>query len=154
MSTPSPSHRNEAHARRAADPVHDDDEVRDADGLLIDEYSDAAIVHVRGSDALDHPVALTTDAVLDDVADASDGITEIDFVEEDVQAESLGQGRRRVGVDRETEDEALEPHSVDDLARLSIGNVTPGAADQQDPGQMHGERFLDAPDNEAADGEQ
>ena len=63
-----------------------DGQLRDANGLLIDEYVDESIRHEPGSDALDNPTALTDDQILDEVADARDGIEEIDTIEPETEA--------------------------------------------------------------------
>ena len=121
-------------------------EVRDAEGLLVDEYSDATIQHEPGSDALDNPTALASDEVLDDVAMIGDGIQEMDVVDDGVEAESLGDGGRRVGVDTASEDDAQEAHSADDLARVTIGDTSTGQPAPRTGKQAHGEELLDSPD--------
>ena len=124
-----------------------DGQLRDADGLLVDEYSDPSISHKPGTDALDNPTALTSDAVLDDVAMIGEGIQEIDVVDDGVEAESLGDGGRRVGVDQATDDAASGPHSADELARLTIGDETTGRTIARVGNEPHGEDLLDSPDN-------
>ena len=143
---------SDAQARQHADnqPVASegaDGQVRDADGLLMDEYSDASIVHQPGTDALDDPSALTSDAILDDVAMTGGGPQEIDVIEDDVEAEALGDGGRRVGIDQANEDDAATPHSADDLARVTIGDETPdGTRAARASRRNHGEHLLDSPD--------
>ena len=73
-----------------------DGQLHDADGLLVDEYSDPTIRHQPASDALDDPAALVNERVLDNVADG-DGIEEIDTVAEGSELDRMDGGGRRVG---------------------------------------------------------
>lgn len=125
-----------------------DGQTRNADGLLVDEYSDTTIEHEPGTDALDNRIALTSDTILKDVAMIGEGIQEMDVVDDDTAAELLGDGGRRVGVDPASEDDAAEAHSADDLERLTIGEGAIGRAARRVGTQLHGEEFLDSPDRE------
>jgi hypothetical protein len=137
----------EAAENRPAASETPDGQFRDADGLLVDEYSDPTIKHQPGTDALDNPTALTSDALLDDVALTRGGPQEIDLVDADVEAESLGDGGRKVGLDQANEDDAATPHSADDLARVTIGDATrKGRGIARGGLQQHGEDLLDSPD--------
>ena len=73
-----------------------DGQLHDADGLLVDEYSDPTMRHEPASDALDDPAALVNEKVLDNVADG-DGIEEIDTVPDGAEVDLLEGGGRRVG---------------------------------------------------------
>ena len=73
-----------------------DGQLHDADGLLVDEYSDPTIRHEPASDALDDPASLVNERILNNVADGGDGIEEID-TPESADVDLLPDGGRRVG---------------------------------------------------------
>ena len=73
-----------------------DGQLHDADGLLVDEYSNPGMRHEPASDALDDPAALVNEHVLDNIADG-DGIEEIDTVAEGSEQDRMDGGGRRVG---------------------------------------------------------
>lgn len=112
----------------------DDGELRDDEGLLVDEYTSEAFANPDDLDALDVPAALEPESVLDDVADDSDGIEEVELLApEDADAE-MGLG--------------AEPHTPEDLERAAIGRALRGPAGMTRDDEVHGERLLDAPDEE------
>lgn len=117
-------------------------ELRDADGLLIDEYSDDTLATPSGNDALDDPTVLTNDRFLDTVADDVDGIAEMDLVNS--REAALGDGARRVRKDQGTRDESREPHSADDLQRVTVGKKS-RRHPQVDAEGPHGEALFDDP---------
>ena len=123
-----------------------DGQLYDADGLLVDEYSDESLDDDPSLDALDVPAAIVDDAILDDAADVGDGIQEIAAVEADAEELNLD-GVLRDG-DPAAEDEINEAHSVEDLERATVGHAT-RLTDGPD-GPAHGERFLDSPDKPAS----
>lgn len=120
----------------------DSGELRDADGLLIDEYSDDSLTTPEGNDALDDPAVLTSDRFLDTVADDVDGIAEMELV--NARESALGDGARRSRKDQGTRDESREPHSADDLQRVTVGSKARRAAASKEE-QAHGEDLLDDP---------
>ena len=73
-----------------------DGQLLDADGLLVDEYSDPTIKHVPASDALDDPASLVNERVLENVAEG-DEVEEIDTVAPGSEVDRLDGGGRRVG---------------------------------------------------------
>ena len=119
-----------------------DGQLYDADGLVVDEYSDESLDEDPSLDALDVPAALVDEAILDDAADVGDGIQEITAIEADAD-ELILDGVVPDG-DPATEDEIYEAHSVEDLERATVGHAT-RLTDGPD-GTAHGERFLDSPD--------
>jgi hypothetical protein len=74
-----------------------DGQLHDADGLLVDEYSNPGIRHEPASDALDDPASLVNEKVLDNVADGESGIEEIDTVAAGSEVDLLDGGGRKVG---------------------------------------------------------
>lgn len=97
-------------------PAQDADVVRDADGLVVDEYSDEALERDVGMDALDQRGALDVTDVLDEVADDAD----------------MGLG--------------AEPRSAEELEDAAIGHELKGAAGVTRDDEVHGERMFDSPD--------
>ena len=116
-------------------PAQDADVVRDADGLVVDEYSDADFVSAEHMDALDQAISIDSTDVLDDVADAGDGITEIK------PAEAM----KNDGADAEMLLGA-ESLSVDELEDAAIGHELKGPAGVTRDDEVHGERMFDSPD--------
>lgn len=74
-----------------------DGQLHDADGLLVDEYSNPEMRHKPASDALDDPASLVNERALDNIADGEDGIEEIDTVAEGSEVDLLDGGGRKVG---------------------------------------------------------
>ena len=74
-----------------------DGQLHDADGLLVDEYSNPGMRHEPASDALDDPASLVNEEVLDNVADGESGIEEIDTVAAGSEVDLLDGGGRKVG---------------------------------------------------------
>ena len=74
-----------------------DGQLHDADGLLVDEYSNPGMKHEPASDALDDPASLVNEKILDNVADGESGIEEIDTVPEGSEQDMMDGGGRRVG---------------------------------------------------------
>lgn len=124
----------------ASQPAQDGEVVRDADGLVIDEYSDASFVSEGHMDALDRTDALDDSAILADVADDTDGIAEMEIV--DQIAKDGADADMGLGV------EAL---SADDLEDAAIGHELKGAAGVTRDDEVHGERMFDSPDGKGRD---
>lgn len=112
-----------AQARRSGNRKLESAEIRDADGLLVDEYSDESLVDPNAIDALDVADSLESDTILDRVAAGGDGIVEVDpdADNEEAVVDSLGDegyaGRRNateIGI-------GAELRSADDLERAAIG---------------------------------
>jgi hypothetical protein len=115
-------------------PAQDADVVRDADGLVVDEYSDASFSSDDDMDALDRPRLEDADA-LAEVADDADGIAELNVPESnrnDAVDADMGLG--------------AEPRSVDELEDAVIGHELKGAAGVTRDDEVHGERMFDSPD--------
>ncbi len=109
--------------------------VRDADGLVVDEYSDDAFTSADGMDALDRPGTLDDMDVLAEVADDGDGIAEIVLSvshRNDVDDDDLGVGG--------------ESMSTEELEDATIGHELKGAAGVTRDDEVHGERMFDSPD--------
>ncbi len=118
-------------------PAQDADVVRDADGLVVDEYSDEDFVSAEHMDALDQAISIDSTDVLDDVADGGDGITELkpaDAVKHDGADADMLLG--------------AESLSVDELEDAAIGHELKGPAGVTRDDEVHGERMFDSPDGE------
>ena len=120
-----------------------DGQLYDAEGLVVDEYSDESLDSNPSLDALDVPAAMVDEAILDDAADVGDGIEEIATVDSGGEELNLD-GVVPAAGDPASEDEIYEAHSVEDLERATVGHAT-RLTDGPD-GTAHGERFLDSPD--------
>jgi hypothetical protein len=136
-----PSRRN-----KLKEATSDADVVRDADGLVVDEYSDENFRGDDNVDALDQPGALDGSAMLAAVPDGGEGIIEID--------PSLLDGH-----DADTADMGLgaEPRSAEELEDAAIGHALKGAAGVTRDDEVHGARMFDSPDGKGRqipDGEQ
>jgi len=116
-------------------PAQDADVVRDADGLVVDEYSDDTITSAEGMDALDHPGELDDTDVLAEVADDVDGIAEIDLSVSN--RSDMGDADMGLGA---------EPRSAEELEDAAIGHELKGAAGVTRDDEVHGERMFDSPD--------
>ena len=143
--TPRTPHGAEPNKEQTVTTEGPDGEVRDADGLIVDEYSDASIEHELAPDALEDPATLMSEEGIDDAADGGAGIEDVDPVEASADAELLDEGGQHVGLDHRTDDEIDEAHSAEDLERATVGHAT-RLTDGPDGTQMHGEQFLDSPD--------
>lgn len=106
------------------------EEIRDDDGLLVDEYTSEAFDDPEALDALDVPRALVDESVLDEVADAGDGVREVD----PSQAAPPEEGDMGLGA---------EPHSPDELADAALGHELRGRRAVTRDDEVHGERLLD-----------
>jgi hypothetical protein len=115
--------------------AQDADVVRDADGLVVDEYSDADFVSAEHMDALDQAISIDSTDVLDDAAREGDGITEIK------PAEAM----KNDGADADMLLGA-ESLSVDELEDAAIGHELTGPASVTRDDEVHGERMFDSPD--------
>lgn len=121
-------------------------EVRDADGLLVDEYSDDSLAHQPSQDALDLPNALVSEAMIAELSDASDGIAARDVRRRVDVMDTVDSGARQTPTDDGEMGLGAEPHSAEDLERASIGRALKGAAGVTREGEPHGERLFDSPD--------
>jgi len=121
-----------------------DGQLYDADGLLIDEYSDESLEQDPSLDALEVPAAVDDEAAFDVSADVAGGIEEIAAAEASAETELNLDGVVSAALDTPSEDEIDEAHSVEDLERATVGRAT-RLTDGPD-GTAHGERFLDSPD--------
>ena len=118
------------------------------DGLINDEYTDPSFEEVDELDALDVPSALLDERVLEDVADDSYGIEEVDVQSVDNMMDTIDTGARRSTGDDADMGLGAEPHTADELQDAAIGHALrgPGAVTRDD--ELHGDRFLDSPDDE------
>ena len=106
------------------------EEIRDDEGLLVDEYTSEAFGDPDALDALDVPRALVDEAVLDDVADAGGGIDEVDPTAGSLEEEGdMGLG--------------AEPRSPEELADAAIGRELRGRRGVTRDDEVHGEHLLD-----------
>jgi hypothetical protein len=99
-------------------------EVRDDDGLLVDEYSDDALVDGSRIDALDVPDALVSDGVLAGAAGPLQAEETLEIGNgpyADVQDDTLPEEQRADSDDLGSSSE--EPHSIDQLAAESISTL-------------------------------
>ena len=124
-------------------------EVRDADGLLVDEYSDDSLAHQPSQDALDLPNALVSEAMIAELSDASDGIAARDVRRRVDVMDTVDSGARQTPTDDGEMGLGAEPHSAEDLERASIGRALKGAAGVTRDGEPHGERLFDSPDGDS-----
>jgi len=115
--------------------AQDGDVVRDADGLVVDEYSDETISTAHGMDALDDPDALDDVEVLAEVADDVDSIAGVDLP----SPHRNDMGDADMGF-------RAEPRSAEELEDAAIGHELKGAAGVTRDDQVHGERMFDSPD--------
>ena len=123
--------------------------VRDADGLLVDEYSDDSLAHQPSQDALDLPNALVSEAMIAELSDASDGIAARDVRRRVDVMDTVDSGARQTPTDDGEMGLGAEPHSAEDLERASIGRALKGAAGVTRDGEPHGERLFDSPDGDS-----
>jgi len=145
---PPPPPNVDASTERAASQSTDEatGEVRDADGLIVDEYSDDAFQAENAGDALDVSSALVGDGMLDEIADTSDGISEIDVTPGAAAMDTIDTGARQKPTADGEMGLGAEPHSADDLQRASIGRALKGRLGVTRDGEVHGERMFDSPD--------
>ena len=125
---------------------------RDAEGLIVDEYSDASFVPEAGSDALDRKENLVSDERLED-AENTDGIEEIEDIDGDEDRDTVDEGAPRGGTHRSTTSDILEAHSPDELKERAIGHELHGRAGVTRDNVVHGEGLLDSPDGPDNDSE-
>ncbi len=124
-----------------------DGEMRDEEGLLIDEYSDPSLEDAGGIDALDIPSALVSDAVLIDEPVQHDGIVSLDRAAYDgVGSSPKTSSPEEQRADSDQSADEPEPRSVDELAQSSIGTALRGRKGVTRDDELHGERMLDSPD--------
>ncbi len=123
----------------SAMPAQNADVVHDANGLVVDEYSDDTFDTSDDVDALDRRGALENADVLSVVTDDDDGITEIDLSEL-----KTDDGHADMGL-------GAEPRSADELDDAAIGHELKGAAGVTRDDEVHGERMFDSPDGTGRD---
>ena len=109
--------------------------------IRIDEYIDDKY-DVRELDALDVPYALRNESVLDDVADSSDGIEEVDVLSS-TDDETVDSGMRRHASDEANMGLGAEAHSAEELEDAAIGDALPGRRGVTRDNEVHGSGFLD-----------
>jgi hypothetical protein len=107
------------------------DEIRDDDGLLVDEYTSEAFGDPDALDALDVPRALVDESVLEDVPDTGGGMNEVDPA-----AASLDEEEGDMGL-------GAEPRSTEELADAAIGRELRGKRAVTRDDEEHGEHLLD-----------
>lgn len=122
-------------------------EVRDRDGLLVDEYSDDSLADQPSQDALDLPKALVSEAMIEELSDASDGISPREVRRRVDVMDTVDSGARQTPSDDGEMELGPESHSAEDLERASIGRALKGAAGVTRDGEPHGERLFDSPDS-------
>lgn len=122
-----------------------DDMPQGDDGLVNDEYSDDSLEEVNSLDALDVPSALQDDSVLNEMADDSDGIEELDVLAREANPRVDDGGNRRHNIDDAEMGLGAEPHSTDELADAAIGHELRGRQAVTRDDQVHGERLFDNP---------
>jgi hypothetical protein len=128
------------------------EEIRDDDGLLVDEYSSEAFGDPDALDALDIPAALEDEDVLEDIADDSDGIEEVDVLAAGQAMDTVDSGARRPAPTDEAEmGLGAEPRSPEELEDAAIGRALRGRAGVTRDDEVHGERLLDDPEESARD---
>ena len=93
-------------------------------------------------DALDVPYALRNESVLDDVADSSDGIEEVDVLSS-TDDETVDSGMRRHASDEANMGLGAEAHSAEELEDAAIGDALPGRRGVTRDNEVHGSGFLD-----------
>ena len=120
-------------------------EVHDADGLLIDAYSDDTFQAQDTIDALDVPLALSSERLLEDVSDDTDGTSEIDAPVRSALMDTVDTGARQRPSDDGEMGLGAEPHPADDLQRASIAGALKGRAGVTRDDEVHGERLFDSP---------
>jgi hypothetical protein len=107
------------------------EEIRDDEGLLVDEYSSEAFGDPNALDALDVPRALVDESVLEDVPDTGGGLDEVDPT-----AASLDEEEGDMGL-------GAEPRSTEELADAAIGRELRGKRGVTRDDEEHGEHLLD-----------
>lgn len=116
------------------------------EGIIHDEYTDPDFVDTE-PDALDMPLALRREGLLDGVADDADGIEAIDTQPSGAVMDTVDTGARHRTEDNDGEmGIAAEPHSVDELEDAAIGHELRGARAHTRDDEVHGERMFDSPD--------
>ena len=121
----------------------------DDPGLINDEYSDDSL-EVHELDALDVPGALRDASVLNEMADDSDGIEELDvLLAESAGSRITGDNGHNGGPDDAEMGLGAEPHTPEELADAAIGHELRGRRAVTRDGELHGEAMFDRPDEEA-----
>ena len=134
------------------EPQRDQNDPSDTDeGLLNDEYSDPSLEGVDRLDALDVPMALRDVRVLDDIANYTDGIEEIDVFGADNMMDTIDTGARHRSNDDADMGLGSEPRSADELEEAAIGHALRGRGGHTRDDEVHGEALFDSPDEEEDD---
>lgn len=123
-------------------------EVRDADGLLVDEYSDESLDDNDSLDALDVTSVVLDETALAGLSSQADGTSERESGVGQVVVDTVDTGARSEGTDDGEVAIGAEVSSVDELARLSIGQRRDGELRGTREGERHGEQLLDSPDDD------
>jgi hypothetical protein len=109
-------------------------QVRDEDGLLVDEYTAEAFDDPDAVDALDVADGHAPESLLDDVADIGGGIEEIALADVAVHDDDAEMGL------------GAEPHTPEELEDAAIGHALRGRRGVTRDDEVHGERLLDRPE--------
>lgn len=125
------------------------EEIRDDEGLLVDEYTSEAYDDPEALDALDVPMALDDESVLDQIADGGDGIEEVELSAGGAAMDTVDTGARRPPIDMADMGLGAEPRTPEELADAAIGHELRGRGAVTRDDELHGERLLDAPDGDA-----
>lgn len=126
------------------------EEIRDDDGLLVDEYTSEAYDDPDALDAMDVPRALEDESVLEEIADDDDlnGIVEVDLLMGGEATDRVDGGSRRAAIDEADMGLGAEPHTPEELADAAIGRALRGPAGVTRDDEVHGEGLLDPIDEE------
>ncbi len=112
------------------------EEIRDDDGLLVDEYTSEAYDDPDALDVMDVPRALVDDAVLDELPDSGSGLNEVDPHSATRSSMRPADGEGDMGL-------GAEPRSPEELADAAIGRELRGRRAVTRDDEEHGERLLD-----------
>lgn len=108
------------------------EEIRDDEGLLVDEYTSEAFDDPDALDVMDVPRALVDESVLTDLPDTGISLNEVDPASGMRSADDEGD----MGL-------GAEPRSSDELADAAIGRELRGRRAVTRDDEEHGERLLD-----------
>jgi hypothetical protein len=111
----------------------DGEEMRDDDGLLVDEYSSEAFDDPDALDVMDVPRALVDESVLNELPDTGSGLNEVDPHSAILSADDEGD----MGL-------GAEPRSPEELADAAIGRELRGRRGVTRDDELHGDRLLDS----------
>ena len=130
----------------APEPKPDDQTSGNEEGLIHDEYTDDSFEDVDSIDALDVRSALRDERLLDDLADDSDGIEEMDVLPVSAGMDTIDSGARHRPNDDAEMGLGAEAHSAEELEEAALGHELRGKAAHMRDGEVHGEMLFDSPD--------